>query len=165
MRVKGFTLIELLVVIAVLGVLASVVIIELGNVREKAYFSSAKSGLEQLSSVFRSYAISRGTYPPDVGRGLPPDILYELQGGSWPAAPWPGSVYDWDTWVDSGTGLPVYQISIRFCQPADPSTCRFPDEPWAKDFQVDSAVYYCIQGPCKAQVTHPADYPGYCVNC
>ena len=53
-NIKGFTLIELLVVIAIIGILAGVVVSNLGTAREEAQISSAVTQLREINTaIFR----------------------------------------------------------------------------------------------------------------
>ncbi len=48
---KGFTLIELLVVIAIIGILAGIVLVSLGSVRDRAEVSSMKSTMASVTTI------------------------------------------------------------------------------------------------------------------
>jgi prepilin-type N-terminal cleavage/methylation domain-containing protein len=165
---SGFTLIELLIVVAIVGILYAIVLSSLQKQRDNAYKSTTKDSFNQMNIALQQYLNqSNGVYPPDVARDLPAEIkeyLGKNDSDEWPSAPWPGSVFDWDNW-DIG-GQRVVQISVRFCPAGGPlSACRFPNEPWAANFGVNSAYYYCIEGACRSHSSEPITYPGYCVNC
>jgi prepilin-type N-terminal cleavage/methylation domain-containing protein len=163
---KGFTLIELLVVVAILGVLSSIVLNVLARSRSSAAFARAKLEFKSIATAIQLYTEDHGdTFPADVNRGLPPGLEVYLSGGNWPNAPWPGSLYDWDNFVDSDTGQTVMQVSIRFCPLNHPELCQFPNESWATGFDYYSSVYYCLQGACRSHSSQPIDHPGYCINC
>lgn len=163
---RGFSLLELLIVIAIIGILSTVILSNVRQAREAAYFAKAK---KELRSIHQSLALykdaNNGNYPPDTFRDIPPGLEQYLTSSGWPDAAWPGSVFDWDNGEDPDTGEKIYQISIRFCPIGQPDECRFPDRDWAEGFDIDSSVYYCISGPCRAHLAMPIDHPGYCVNC
>jgi prepilin-type N-terminal cleavage/methylation domain-containing protein len=164
----GFTLIELLVVISIIGLLSSIVITSVSAIKEKAYLARVKEETRNIALALEFYADKYGEYPADANRAVPPGVEEFLEGGVFPPAPWPGSVYDWDNWSDLDyAGQKIYQISIRFCPSyASPlSDCNFPNEPWTASFDQYSAVYYCIFGACRSHSIRPVTHPGHCLNC
>jgi type II secretion system protein G len=161
---KGFTLIELLVVISIIGLLAAVLLTALVSAKDAAYLNRTKVEFRSIETALEMYRMDHNNqYPDDVARDTMPTGLSAYIGANWPKGPWPGSYYDWDNW---NIGGPIYQISLRFCPAGgNLATCHFPKEPWASSFGVDSSVYYCITGACRAHESEPIDYPGYCANC
>ena len=169
-RLAGFTIVEILIVIVVIGILAALTISYYSGSREAAYLARGKSDLESIGNAARLYVNKNDTYPPDESRDIPAAIkefiATDAQGSDWPKAPWPGSVFDYESWnIDGDAGDETIQISIRFCEAGAPATCKFPKESWAAGFGVDSAFYYCIKGYCRSHRDQPVTYPGYCYNC
>lgn len=164
-NMRGFTLIELLIVIGIIGILGGIVLASVNSARDSAYFARTQKEVRSMADAIWLYQLENGDYPPDANRNIPPGIEQYLGSGDhWPDAPWPDSVYDWDNWEVGGED--IFQISIRFCpQGGTIDQCNFPEEDWASDFEVNSAVYYCLEGPCRSHASEPVDYPGYCMNC
>lgn len=63
---RGFTLIELLIVVVIIGILAAIAIPKFQNTKGKAFASSLKSDLKNLSSVQEDYFYYNETYAPAV---------------------------------------------------------------------------------------------------
>ena len=164
---RGFTIVELLIVIVVIAVLASIAIVAYVGIRERATYNRAMNELSSLHKATLAFQAINERYPADVGRGIPSEIapFINASADNWPKAPWPESTYDYDYFVGSD-GKEVVQMSVRFCPSGGPlSACRFPNEPWASNFDVNSSAYWCITGKCRAHSSEIDTYPSYCLNC
>ena len=64
---KGFTLIELLVVIAIIGLIASVVLVSMKDVRAKARDARRKQEISQIMKALELYYFDYGQYPASGG--------------------------------------------------------------------------------------------------
>ena len=62
----GFTLIELLVVVAILGMLASVAVIQLLRARMVTHEQLALISMRQIAKSCQFYYLTNGLYPPDL---------------------------------------------------------------------------------------------------
>lgn len=163
---RGFTLVELLIVISIIVMLARVIMPVMAEVREKANLAQAQTELKSVHNSLMQYRTKYGSYPADTNRNIPPGLEEFLAPGIWPDAAWPDSVFDWDNWQDpADPNKRIMQISIRFCPIGQPSQCRFPKADWAQNFDINSSVYYCVEGACRAHINQPINHPGYCVNC
>lgn len=60
---RGFTLIELLVVISIIGILASIILVSLTGVRQKAQEAKIKSEIHGIKLALEDYAATNGGYP------------------------------------------------------------------------------------------------------
>lgn len=163
---RGFTLLDALVTLSLIGAISSVVLAHLNQAQERTYEVIAKQQMRNFRTALEVYRSERGQYPEEVHRDVPAGIAQYHSGSSTlPTPPWPGSLYDWDHWQHPTTGADIYQLSIRFCPKNQPRQCRFPDTPWAENFDYYSSVYWCLEGPCRAHISKPANHPGYCLNC
>lgn len=75
MKKRGFTLIELLVVIAVIGLLASIVLVSMTGVRQKARDAKGQSDLRQIMQAFEMKYSDNEVYPdlPDTITNIAPN--------------------------------------------------------------------------------------------
>lgn len=165
---RGFTLIELIVVAGIVAALAGLVAVSITRRRSESRLARVTVELNNIAKALTQYAEDNNfAYPADVGRGVPPGLEKYLEGGDWPVSSWPEGIYDYDSYTRSDAGpelgKQVYQISYRLCDNTDPiATCA--DPVIFPNFVRNSAIFYCISGPCVPHASTPT-VPGYCVNC
>lgn len=59
---RGFTLIELLIVIVILGILATMAVLNFGNVKEKAHLARMRADLHNLATAEEAYFYDSASY-------------------------------------------------------------------------------------------------------
>ncbi len=169
---KWFTLIEMIIVIIILWVLIAALIPKILGVKEAAYIASAKANFRMINGALQMLLSNNGgIYPPDSPRNVLPVTLepyLNTQPMNQRAGPRPSSVYDRDnvTTPSQSPIQPYIQLGIRFCPIAWPiDACRFPNEVRASWFDINSSVFFCVNGPCRSHAFEAITYPGKCLDC
>jgi prepilin-type N-terminal cleavage/methylation domain-containing protein len=120
MAKKGFTLIELLVVIAVIGVIASIVLVNLSGSREKARLARTLQFWRSVNHSLGAYIIGEwrleGNLNNSYGRGIDCNAMY---GGPFfrdPEIPalGKGAYFDSSYYLDCGDGVTIGNNSFTF---------------------------------------------------
>ena len=88
---KGFTLVELLVVIAIIGMLATLVLLQLGTARSRARDARRISDINQLRSAIEQYYNDNTSYPTAITAVQLGVYLARI-----PTDPSTGAVYGYD---------------------------------------------------------------------
>ncbi len=70
MRQKGFTLVELLVAIGIIGILSSIAVVSVSNVRAKARDAKRIGDIKQIQSAMESYFNDQNQYPDAPAGGV-----------------------------------------------------------------------------------------------
>ena len=87
---KGFTLIELMIVIVVIGILATVAIPQITQVRDRARVSTVKSEFASIKPIMEMYYMDHDQYPDDLadlaaGNYTTAAVLQDTQGNDYDA--------------------------------------------------------------------------------
>lgn len=106
---SGFTLVELLVVIAIIGILATLVLLQLGSARAKARDTQRITAVNQIRSAVEQYYEDTGAYPADIADAT---LTKYFSNGKTPIDPSTSKPYNY---CMSGV---KYQIAAELEQPA-----------------------------------------------
>lgn len=169
---QAFTLKELFVLTVVVCTAGLFVLMRIDYYKEELAYSNTVHELRQIQQAVYAYQEdNRDEYPAETQNTFPPELEVYFKAtpvdGDLSNAPFPGSYYDWDNWTPDDLIYPpfenVRQISIRFCN-ADTKECLFPKAEWAEGFDEYSAIFLCLEGPCRAHASKQVTHPGYRVN-
>ncbi len=146
MRQRGFTLIELLVVIAIIGILSSIVLLAIGNARQKGADAGIKGNLNTIRTMAERYNLEN-------------DFSYGSQAGYAGAADAPcGTTGMWsNTTITQATKNASKQASPTTLKntPNSASVCGSTDSTWfvAVPLKTDTLNAWCIDSLGRAQTS------------
>jgi general secretion pathway protein G len=84
----GFTLIEIMLVVVIIGMLATVAIVNVPKYIDKSSTNTAKAQIKSLGTMLNTYYMENGKYPGSLGELTTGDDPY-LE-GKIPSDPWGG---------------------------------------------------------------------------
>jgi prepilin-type N-terminal cleavage/methylation domain-containing protein len=122
---KGFTLIELLIVVLIIGIVAAVAVPKFKNTKGKAYASSIKSDLKNLTGLQEDYFFSNEQYAPALslvgfaGTDGVSITIVEADGHGWSATATHPSAFPLTCAVYYGGAkplLPAFTEGVISCQ-------------------------------------------------
>lgn len=94
-RHRGFTLVEILIVVVILGILAAIVISQVGNAVESSNHVAFVSDMRTLANAVTLYNAETGLYLEDSSSGvLPAGLGPYIKPGSWTGGTPLGGVWD-----------------------------------------------------------------------
>ena len=100
----GFTLIEVLLVVAILGILATVVVVNFAGRQEKAMIRACRASIANISTAVDMYEVDTGRYPRSLENLITDDGAPNWTGpylrGGVPQDPW-GQPFEY-TRTDNG---------------------------------------------------------------
>jgi general secretion pathway protein G len=142
---RGFTLIELIVVISIIGILASLLVANFVNVRQKTRDGVRKKDLEQIRLALETYRIDVGEYPVQIYAQSP----VECTGND--SIAYEGIVYMEKVPCDPGSEKPKYEYLRNSILRYELSACiensNDQDQHVLDDLECESGKSYLLNNP------------------
>lgn len=114
-RRLGFTIIELMVVISIIGILSTLVTINVAGAKQRANYTKVLTDMDSIADAAKLYHEEFKAWPADIDRNLPPvEPVFAQYLSSWPKTPCSKYQYDWDEWtVQAGTGNDYVGVTVK----------------------------------------------------
>jgi general secretion pathway protein G len=151
-HLKGFTLIELLIVVAIIGILASLAMVNFLQAQIRAKIARAKADMHTISVGIEAYAVDYNVHPPD----------FHLQNQSGLSLSGREGLYKITTPIDYLSSLPD-DIFVRedeekgtyFYDGPGPKYCESFDYMSACQMYLINGYYWCTSsyGPARTRLT------------
>lgn len=167
----GFTFVELMISIGIIAALATIILYATQEVRARARYTKAISGLEMITAAAGMYRSIHHFYPSDTAdMSFVSDYYPEV-----PEPPCPGWKYDWQSWPDiwdlwGGSGLQIPEGSGKYvkvdlydnhnvrvltkCVHTEPGWICDPDSCGATEYSPPSGYDYKTADCCNEQIEH-----------
>jgi len=115
--VRAFTLIEILIVVVILGVISSIVTVQVAVAKDDAEISVFAATVKSLARSAERYKFDNGSYPPDGSSGVVPAGFgtYILESAYTNPTPLGGV---WDT--EANTLGFIFAVGVHFNDGSDP---------------------------------------------
>jgi len=116
LRQQGFTLIEVMIVVAILGILATLVVVNVAGSTDKALVSATKSDLQAIKQALDLYKLDNYRYPT-TEQGLEALVVKPDTARNWPEGGYLSKVPvdKWDNpfvYISPGAAGPIDLYSL-----------------------------------------------------
>jgi prepilin-type N-terminal cleavage/methylation domain-containing protein len=100
----AFTLVEIMVVVVIIGILAALAVVTVVRVRRASQNNRFISDLRTFAQAYETYAMKKGSWPPNAGNGVvPTGMSGELRDSNWTGVNSVGGLWNWDYKVNGIT--------------------------------------------------------------
>ena len=145
---KGFTLIELLVVITIIGILATIVIVNLNSTRGRGQDAAIKEQMSQIRSIIAIYYSDNFGYTAGATGGIAPTACITAAGAA--NAAFASTAFNDADFVKSSAGILRNSSVVPQCQIAANTQKSQSWVMWAK-LRVNTTDWWCVDSSGSSQ--------------